>query len=83
MSGIATFCRKSMAIYISKNLIKTFNQLLFTFKLAFIAIMNSITLFLDNIYFGQHLTLLGLGLIKINIVLANFNNPSPSLILNN
>ena len=29
------------------------------------------------------LTLLGLGLIKINTVLANFNNPRPSLILNN
>ena len=30
-----------------------------------------------------HLTLLGLGLIKINDVSANFNNPRPSLILNN
>ena len=29
------------------------------------------------------LTLLGLGLIKINIMLANFNNPRPSLTLNN
>ena len=29
------------------------------------------------------LTLLGLGLIKINTVLANFNNPRLSLILNN
>ena len=29
------------------------------------------------------LTLLGLGLIKINDVSANFNNPRPSLILNN
>ena len=29
------------------------------------------------------LTLLGLGLIKINTVLANINNPRPSLILNN
>ena len=29
------------------------------------------------------LTLLGLGLIKINTVSANFNNPRPSLILNN
>ena len=29
------------------------------------------------------LTLLGLGLIKINEVSANFNNPRPSLILNN
>ena len=29
------------------------------------------------------LTLLGLGLTKINTVLANFNNPRPSLILNN
>ena len=28
------------------------------------------------------LTLLGLGLIKINGVSANFNNPRPSLILN-
>ena len=29
------------------------------------------------------ITLLGLGLIKINDVSANFNNPRPSLILNN
>ena len=29
------------------------------------------------------LTLLGLELIKINTVLANFNNPRPSLTLNN
>ena len=29
------------------------------------------------------LTLLGLGLIKIDTVLANFNNPRSSLILNN
>ena len=29
------------------------------------------------------LTLLGLGLIKINYVSANFINPRPSLILNN
>ena len=29
------------------------------------------------------LKLLGLGLIKINDVSANFNNPRPSLILNN
>ena len=29
------------------------------------------------------LTLLGLGLIKINDLSANFNNPRPSLILNN
>ena len=29
------------------------------------------------------LTLLGLGLIKINTALANFNNPRPSLTLNN
>ena len=29
------------------------------------------------------LTLLGLGLIKINTVSANFNNSRPSLILNN
>ena len=29
------------------------------------------------------LTLLGLGLIKINDVSANFNKPRPSLILNN
>ena len=28
-------------------------------------------------------TILGLRLIKINTVLANFNNPRPSLILNN
>ena len=28
------------------------------------------------------LTLLGLGLIKINTVSSNFNNPRPSLILN-
>ena len=31
----------------------------------------------------KELTLLGLGLIKINTVLANLNNPRPSLILNN
>ena len=31
----------------------------------------------------QLLTLLGLGLIKINDVSANFDNPWPSLILNN
>ena len=31
----------------------------------------------------RFLTLLGLGLIKINDVSANFNNPRPSLILNN
>ena len=29
-----------------------------------------------------YITLLGLGLIKINTVLANFNNPRPSLTLN-
>ena len=29
------------------------------------------------------LTLLGLGLIKINTMSANFNNPRPSLILDN
>ena len=33
--------------------------------------------------YGTTLTLLGLGLIKINEVSANFNNPRPSLILNN
>ena len=37
--------------------------------------------------FGKHeampLTLLGLGLIKINTVLADFNSPRPSLISNN
>ena len=32
---------------------------------------------------GYSLTLLGLGLIKINTVLANFNNPRPSLTLKN
>ena len=32
---------------------------------------------------GMALTLLGLGLIKINTVSANFNNPRPLLILNN
>ena len=32
---------------------------------------------------GYILTLLGLGLIKINDVSTNFNNPRPSLILNN
>ena len=32
---------------------------------------------------GILLTLLGLGLIKINTELANFNNPRPLLILNN
>ena len=31
----------------------------------------------------MNLTLLGLGLIKINDVSANFNNPRPSLLLNN
>ena len=31
----------------------------------------------------ETLTLLGLGLMKINDVSANFNNPRPSLILNN
>ena len=31
---------------------------------------------------SSYLTLLGLGLIKINDVSANFNNPRPSLILN-
>ena len=31
----------------------------------------------------RYLTLLGLGLIKINTVSANFYNPRPSLILNN
>ena len=34
-------------------------------------------------YKGLFLTLLGLGLIKINDLSANFNNPRPSLILNN
>ena len=32
---------------------------------------------------GKTLTLIGLGLIKINTVLANFNNPRPSLTLDN
>ena len=32
---------------------------------------------------NKNLTLLGLGLIKINDVSGNFNNPRPSLILNN
>ena len=37
----------------------------------------------QNINGSSSLTLLGLGLIKINDVSANFNNPRPSLILNN
>ena len=38
----------------------------------------------EDLYDGPNaLTLLGLGLIKINDVSANFNNPRPSLILNN
>ena len=32
---------------------------------------------------GSNLTLLGLGLIKITNVSANFNNPRPSLTLDN
>ena len=36
-----------------------------------------------NCFFVFVLTLLGLGLIKINDVSANFNNRRPSLILNN
>ena len=36
-----------------------------------------------NIGFFTGLTLLGLGLIKINELSANFNIPRPSLILNN
>ena len=40
--------------------------------------------YLINFYtMENYLTLLGLGLIKINDVSANFNNPRPSLILNN
>ena len=35
------------------------------------------------VYIYIFLTLLGLGLIKINDVSANFNNPRPSLILSN
>ena len=62
-------------------------------------IIADISLLKSTIYFGdkepqnsyltpnipdhKHLTLLGLGLIKINDVSANFNNPRPSLILNN
>ena len=40
-------------------------------------------LFSKATFFVIILTLLGLGLIKINDVSANFNNPRPSLILNN
>ena len=40
----------------------------------------SLNLHLANVIY---ITLLGLGLIKINTALANFNNPRPSLILNN
>ena len=36
-----------------------------------------------NFFDFPGLTLFGLGLIKINAVLANFNNPRPLLILNN
>ena len=36
-----------------------------------------------KIFSEKALTLLGLGLIKINDVSANFDNPRPSLILNN
>ena len=36
-----------------------------------------------KLVFDLHLTLLGLGLIKINHESANFHNPRPSLILNN
>ena len=45
---------------------------------------NSNTLF-KRLYYQslENLTLLGLGLIKINNVSANFDNPRPSLILNN
>ena len=39
-------------------------------------------LFLCSISSLNLLALLGLGLIKINTVLANFYNPRPSLILN-
>ena len=35
------------------------------------------------VFFITYLTLLGLGLIKINDVSSNSNNPRPSLILNN
>ena len=38
---------------------------------------------LGKYYISTYLALLGLGLIKINDVSANFNNPRPSLILNN
>ena len=38
---------------------------------------------IENMYCFLTLTLLGLGLIKINTVSANFNNPRPSLILTN
>ena len=47
----------------------------------------SLTKYLDQgvSYFAKSvsLTLLGLGIIKIYTVLANSNNPRPSLILNN
>ena len=37
----------------------------------------------ENMYYFLTLTLLGLGLTKINTVSANFNNPKPTLILTN
>ena len=42
--------------------------------------MNGTNLLL-NLLMVRFITLLGLGLIKINTVLANFNNPRPSLII--
>ena len=50
-----------------------------TFPLMFAHVQVSLT----GVKVGSGLTLLGLGLIKINDVSANLNNPRPSLILNN
>ena len=41
------------------------------------------TLAKEEMFPVRYLTLLGLGLIKINDVSANFNNPRHTLILNN
>ena len=54
-------------------------------KIVILAIFNGLQSFekIEKFSNFNALTLLGLGLIKTNIVLANFNNPRPSLKLNN
>ena len=55
----------------------------FDFLMHVIVFVKNQSAVVDDVTNFQLLTLLGLGLIKISDVSGNFNNPRPSLILNN